>query len=345
MLSPQKLKNFFKSIKHKKILIFGDVMLDCYVNGSVKRISPEAPVPILQQQNQDFKLGGAGNVAINLAQLGVKVFLASAIGDENPETNEKLYSLFKKNKINTKFIIEEKGRKTSIKTRVIAGQQQIVRIDIEDLKEVKNRIIDDLVASIEKSKIKFDAIIFSDYGKGVIHPYSWEKFITYAQTNNIFTALDPKQRNFNFYKNLDLMTPNHFEAQDAVSLPSVNERLSERETPKQIYALGKAILLKYSLKNLIITRGSQGMIIFSNQEKNQGELTHHSLPTFNRKLFDVSGAGDTVIAMSVIGYLVWQDIFLASYFANVCAGIVVGKLGAAFPTEQEILDEVKKVKR
>ncbi len=329
-----RVQEFFQKAKSLKILIVGDIMLDSYLAGTTKRISPEAPVPILHFEKEDFLLGGAGNVAINLAHYQTQTYLATVIGKNSPE-NKKLLSICRKKKIDTRFILQDTNRQTSIKTRVIAGNQQIVRIDKENLEDIDQKTISTLIDEIKKSKIQFDAIIFSDYGKGVINPKSFKLFLDYAKKNNIYVALDPKQRNFNFYQHLDLMTPNYYEAREAIEIKEVIYR---QEKSKKVIALGEKILKHYRLQALIITQGSKGMTIF--KKKNQKILTQ-SFPTFNRSLFDVTGAGDTVIAICVLAQLIYQDIFTAAYLANICAGIVVGKFGVSIAEKSEIVKEVE----
>ena len=330
-ISYNSIKKFFEKSASLNILVFGDVILDRYVSGETKRISPEAPVPVLQFEKETYRLGGAGNVAVNLAKYKTKTFLASVVGKKSKETEE-LFHLLNKENIRTDFVLRDNNRQTSIKTRIVSRNQQIVRIDKEDLDEVEKKIIKQLINQIIESKIKFDAVIFSDYGKGIINPYSFKIFLNYAKTNKIYTALDPKQRNFAFYKDLDLMTPNHFEANEAGKLTI------KQQTNLNINALGEKIIKDYRLGALIITRGSRGMTVF--QKKTNGVKTF-SLPTFNRKVYDVSGAGDTVISVCVLAEVVFKNIFLAAFLANVCAGIVVSKFGASVADPDEIIQEIR----
>ena len=325
------VNKFFEKSASLNILVFGDVILDRYVSGATKRISPEAPVPVLHFEKETYRLGGAGNVAVNLARYKAKTFLASVVGKESRETEE-LFHLLNKENIRTDFVFSDNNRQTSIKTRIVSRNQQIVRIDREDLNEVDKKIINQVLKKITESKIKFDAIIFSDYGKGLINPYSFKTFLNYAKSNEIYTALDPKQRNFAFYKGLDLMTPNHFEANEAGKLTV------RQQTNLNINVLGEKIIKGYRLEALIITQGSRGMTVF--QKKANGVKTF-SLPTFNRKVYDVSGAGDTVISICVLAEVVFKNIFLAAFLANVCAGIVVSKFGASVAEPDEILQEIK----
>ncbi len=339
-IDPDFITKFFEKSASLNILVFGDVILDKYISGTTKRISPEAPVPIIHFEKETHRLGGAGNVAINLAKYRVKTFLASIVGGDSRET-EKLFHLLKEENIRTDFLLKNNQRQTSVKTRIVSRNQQIVRIDREDLNEVEEDNIHQLMEKIMKSKIKFDAIIFSDYGKGVINPHSFKIFLNYAKKNKIYTALDPKQRNFTFYRNLDLMTPNHLEATEAVEAVEAGRawtKITNAKMDNEINALGKRIIKEYRLKKLIITRGNQGMSVF---EKKSPKMRILSLPTFNRKLYDVSGAGDTVIAICVLSEVIFKDIFLAAFLANVCAGIVVSKFGASYAEPDEIMQEIK----
>lgn len=308
-------------------MVIGDVILDIYLKGEVKRISPEAPVPILNVAHKEYRLGGGGNVAANLANMGVPVTLASVVGAD--KNGEALKQHLKKAGISIDAVLSTKKRKTSVKTRVIAQSQQIVRIDEEDGHDLEKNLIHQLLDKLKKIK-GLRAIIISDYGKGVISKESFAVIRDWAKEKKIFISLDPKQRNFPFYTDIDVMTPNHFEAADSTGMRC--------ETMAEVKQVGKEIIAKHNLKELIITRGEKGMTLFENNpvtstqskrsvKRSKSLPVIYNLPTFNRSLYDVSGAGDTVIALYTAAYIASGDSYLSAVIANMSAGIVVAHFG------------------
>lgn len=301
-----------------KIAVIGDVILDHYVEGKVSRISPEAPVPIVNYQKEYHRLGGAANVYLNLKELGVDVTLLSVIGEDDAgkEVVRFLDTDSKKNSL----IITPK-RKTIIKTRVTSLQQQLLRIDKEETHPVEIEFINELIKKIEK--LDLDGVIFSDYNKGIFYKESFEIFNDYAQKKKLFTVLDPKPKTKdNFYHHVSVMTPNHHEAAKLVNTEVTNKK-------EDIIKIGKKIISQYHLKHLLITRGEKGAILFDKENI-------HSISSIARSVFDVSGAGDTIIATFTACYLNGLSLKKSAEIANVAASEVITKFGTSSISFKEL---------
>ncbi|MBI4685284.1 MAG: D-glycero-beta-D-manno-heptose-7-phosphate kinase [Nitrospirae bacterium] len=310
------------TFKEKKILVIGDLVLDRYVWGKVNRISPEAPVPIVEVTHENFLLGGAANVAHNIVSLGGHVTVVGIIGSDRGG------DILKK-------ILDEKGilccvfddkRPTIVKTRVIAHNQQVVRFDREDNKKVEGKTFDMLVESIKKAIQEHDAVIISDYKKGVISSELISEVIKAARPKKKFVAVDPKTGHFHCYKNVSLITPNLMEASHGSGIEIKDE--------KSLIKAGKTLLKKLSCKAVLITRGEEGMSLF---EKNN----FVNIPTVARHVYDVTGAGDTVIAAFTLAYASGATLEEAALIANHAAGIVVGEVGTAVTTPAKIMQSLK----
>lgn len=315
----QQLENFLGKIKNVRILVIGDIILDHFVIGQVKRISPEAPVPVLEVRKEIYRCGGAGNVCFNITGLGSSVTIASITGDD--ANAALLKNMLEENGIGT-FLIPRKNFPTSIKTRVIAGSQQMIRVDREKIEKLSHEELEMIQNFIEKEMENFDAMIISDYGKGVVVPSLISYCAGLCRKYKKTITVDPKVNHFFYYKNVSCMTPNLMEASAGMHMP-------EPTTVDDIVALGKKILKKLSLENLVITRGKDGMTIFSDTG-----VTH--LPAISKEVFDVTGAGDTVIAVLTLGLACGFDILKAALFANLAAGVVVQKLGTANVSVDEL---------
>ncbi len=324
-----KKDEFFKIIDkfcEKKIAVIGDVILDKYIFGKVRRISPEAPVPVVEISSQKYSFGGAGNVVNNISELGAETYLVSVIGEDN--SGDELISMIETKKgINYSFIIRDKNQKTIEKTRVIAEHQQVVRIDRE-IKYIYSKKIKEKMEENIKSLIKtgIDSIILSDYGKGILSKEIIEFTVKLANKNKIPIFVDPKIEHFMSYKKVTSMTPNVMEAYGGM-------RKLEDKKQKSIEKLGVEIIKKLKLKSLVITQSEDGMTVFD-AFTNNIKITH--IPTKAIEVFDVTGAGDTVISVLALGYSVSNDILKSAILANYAAGIVVGKLGTATVSPQEL---------
>ncbi|HEX13207.1 MAG: D-glycero-beta-D-manno-heptose-7-phosphate kinase [Desulfurella sp.] len=304
-----------ETIKRLKIAVIGDVMLDHYIFGNVDRISPEAPVPVLNVKDEKFYLGGAANVARNLKDLGVNVYLIGCIGkDESANIFKKLCE---NENINAKLI--ETNRITTKKTRIVAHSQQIVRVDREQKQPIDYKTKNEIVKAVTKENI--DAIIISDYGKGVIS----SKLI--EELRNIFDkfiSVDPKVNHTKMYKDVDLITPNLKETQDMSKIEIQNDN--------DLKKAANIIIKNTKCKYLLVTQGENGMTLFS-----QNGFTYHE-KALAKEVYDVTGAGDTVIAVSTMCFALGFDPIKAVKLSSIAASIVVGKRGTSSVKFEEIKD-------
>lgn len=319
-----KIINAFKG---KKILIVGDVILDRYIFGKVNRISPEAPVPVVEVQNESFLLGGATNVANNIISLGGIASIAGIVGKDN--AGRVLKGLLEEGSVNTEGLIED-NRPTSVKTRIIAHNQQVVRFDREDKKRLDGKNLIKLLNYLKKAAQEHDAVIISDYKKGVISASLIKTLVKYAKQRDLFIAVDPKVGHFHFYKNVSLITPNVMEASQGSGVEIKDEN--------SLYKAGKALINRLSCRSVLITRGEEGMSLFERDRTKDISVTH--IPTAAKKVFDVTGAGDTVTAAFTLAYSVGASSLDAAIIANHAAGIVVGEVGTAVVTPEALLQSL-----
>ncbi|MEI6831582.1 MAG: D-glycero-beta-D-manno-heptose-7-phosphate kinase [Candidatus Omnitrophota bacterium] len=335
-----KLKQIIQKFGKAKILVVGDLILDEYIWGSVERISPEAPVPVLWAKKRTFIPGGTANVANNIRSLGGGVTLLGVTGKD---ANSKiLLSELKKRKINTSGIFVEQGRHTTVKTRILAGSQQVVRVDWEHTHDLSNELNFKILKYIEKNIKSFDAVIVEDYGKGVINVALLERLIALAAKYKKIITVDPKEENFQYYRGVTAITPNRKELENAIrnlKLKDTTNRFKINTdrlfTDKDVESAAGQILIYLKLDSILVTLGEQGMKLF---EKN-GRVIH--IPTVAQEVFDVSGAGDTVISTFTLGLCAGASKAEAAHIANFAAGIVVGKLGTAVTTVKELLERIK----
>jgi D-beta-D-heptose 7-phosphate kinase/D-beta-D-heptose 1-phosphate adenosyltransferase len=307
------LKNFTP-----KILVFGDLMLDHYLWGSCERISPEAPVQVVDVAKETTLLGGAGNVINNLVTLGAKVSVGSVIGDD--ENGKELLNMLRRIDVDTSNIFTLKNRKTSKKSRIIASSQQVLRYDKESKEQILDEEADKILNSVNSTICSYDAVVLSDYGKGVLSGYFCQKLIELCKKNSIKVFVDPKGSNYSKYKGAYLLTPNKKEAMLATGVD-----IKDKESLK------KALLKLKDICDLdisMITLSEDGIATYDNELK--------LFPTVAKEVFDVTGAGDTVIASIAFAFSANRSISEAAGFANLAAGVVVGKIGSATVTLDEI---------
>jgi rfaE bifunctional protein kinase chain/domain len=316
--------------KDKTISVIGDLILDRYIIGKVRRISPEAPVPVVEVTNEKKSFGGAANVANNISSAGGKVRLISIVG--NDRSGENLFSMLREKKlIDTSYIIVDEKQKTTEKIRIIAEHQQVVRVDREIKYTYNSNTSKKIKELIEKSAKETDAFLLSDYGKGILSKEIIEYSIKTANRFNIPIFVDPKIEHFSSYKYTTSMTPNVNEAFSGMrSIPSYRQ--------EDVEMMGKKIVQKLNLKSLIITQSENGMTVFDNFEKKL-KITH--IPTKAKEVFDVTGAGDTVISILALSYSITKDILISAIIANYAAGIVVSKLGTATVSIDELKNAIK----
>ena len=317
------IKNTFNLFKKTKVFLIGDIMLDRYVFGKVSRISPEAPVPIFLSKNSKEMLGGSGNVLNNLISLGTDPYYLSLIGKDN--NGVKIIKQLKKLNFKNYKLIVDPSRKTTVKTRYISSSQQIIRVDEENSENIFKNLEIELIKKIDFFIKNKDVIIISDYNKGIITKRVSEYIINKGNSLKIPVIIDPKNKNFNIYKNATLITPNQLEASLVTDLPCNNNKEAE--------ICAKNIIKKFSIKNVLITRGSEGLS-YIGKKKN---IIHQ--PTKKIEVFDVSGAGDTV--MAVLSVCISNNIPVKKSLelANSAAGIVVGKIGTSTINLSELFKE------
>ncbi|MBM4141019.1 MAG: D-glycero-beta-D-manno-heptose-7-phosphate kinase [Nitrospira sp.] len=307
-----------RELKKKKILVIGDLILDRYIRGRVNRISPEAPVPIVEVTDEDFFLGGASNVAHNVIALGGHSTIVGVTG--NDRAGEVLMNILEEKRIQCGGVFQS-SRPTTVKTRVIAHNQQVVRFDKEDRAKIDGKFFRGLLEYIRKVIPDHDAVIISDYKKGIVSSELVREVLKNSRTENIFVSVDPKIGHFHFYKNVSLITPNIHEASVASGIEIKDEN--------SLINAGRALLRKVSCNAALITRGEHGMSLF---EKNK--VSH--IPTVARNVYDVTGAGDTVIATFTLAYAAGANMEEAAIIANHAAGIVVSELGTAVVTPDQL---------
>lgn len=313
MISLQRVQRLLEKLKSLKILVVGDVILDSYLKGKVERISPEAPVPILEVEEEEFRLGGAGNVAKNLSSLGVETFICGVIGKD--AAGEKVKQLLEESRIKA-FLVEDE-RPTTKKTRIVSRNQQLLRIDWEDKRKIRGETLKNILGIIRGLEV--DAIIVSDYAKGVIT----KEVMDEIKKSSVFFSIDPRPKNKELYKKGNLMTPNEKELIEMLNGKSEN-----------IETLGKILREELKLDTLIVTRGPKGMTLFIDKE-----IKH--FPAKARKVYDVTGAGDTVIASITAFKLAGASWEECCEIGNLCAGIVVGEFGTASVTPEKLMQEIK----
>jgi rfaE bifunctional protein kinase chain/domain len=312
-------------MRGKRVLVLGDVMLDEFIWGKVARISPEAPVPVVEVTSQSFHLGGAGNVASNVHSLGGSAVLVGVIGRDAAGSRVKaeLASLG----VLASLTVADGGRPTTVKTRIIAHHQQIVRADREQSDNIPDTLEDDLLRRVNEALPGCKALVLSDYQKGVVTPRVTKAVLAQARRRRIPVLVDPKVRHFNLYKGVALVTPNQTEAEQAAGIKIRNA--TDLETA------GRRILQLLNCAAALVTRGEHGMTLFE-----RGRRPWH-IGTTAREVFDVTGAGDTVIATLGLALSGGARLREAAALANYAAGVVVGKLGTATMTPEELLSALE----
>ncbi|PHR59459.1 MAG: bifunctional heptose 7-phosphate kinase/heptose 1-phosphate adenyltransferase [Arcobacter sp.] len=309
-----------KSLRHSKpnILVVGDLMIDHYLWGSTDRISPEAPVQVVNIAKETTVLGGAGNVVNNLHALGASVSVASVIGQD--EIGKELLMMLKSRGVKTEGLISQGGRQTSKKSRIIASNQQILRYDKESKEDITDSSVESIIKAIKKDLFLYDMIILSDYGKGVLTTKLCQEIIKLASSMNKKVLVDPKGTDYSKYKGAHFLTPNKKEACEATGIDIVDD--------ETLLQAGEWLRKECSLELSMITLSEDGIAIFSDEM--------HKVPTVAREVFDVTGAGDTVIASLAFALSSGKDVVTAAQFANAAAAVVVGKIGSATATMDEI---------
>jgi rfaE bifunctional protein kinase chain/domain len=322
---PEVLIEAIRKFRGKQVLVLGDMILDRFIWGSVSRICPEAPVPVVEIRTESTRPGGAANVAANIRSLGGMPRSIGVIGDD-PE-GRALQDLFRSIGSPVNGLIVDRGRPTSIKTRIIAHHQQVCRTDREDRSELSPAVRSKVVEIFRKALKKADAVIVSDYAKGFCTPALLRKILPAARAAGKVVCIDPKMTDFSVYSPATVVTPNVAEIGQATGM-SVSGSSNLLRAVKRIMSL-------HGIEYVLATRGEKGMALF-------GDGTRPMyIPTVAREVFDVTGAGDTVISTLALGLVSGLSVLEAAVLSNVAAGIVVGKLGTSSATTDELMEGLR----
>lgn len=322
------IRDLLPRFSEASLLCVGDVMIDHFVYGQVKRVSPEAPVPVLRTLRQSTVLGGAGNVARNLSSLSIKnCIFCSVVGDDDAAKD--VETLFEKIDGVQAFLTTEKGRKTTAKTRYVSDGQQLLRVDDEDSYEISQESEQALLEKVRDLITKIDVMILSDYGKGVLTKSLSQGLIRIAKEHGKIVVVDPKKKDFSAYCGATLITPNAKELQEVAPFPVTSDDDVERAT--------SALMSEYNIEAILATRGSQGMSL-----NDRHKMIH--IPTEALEIYDVSGAGDTVVATAAASLAAGSDLETAAKLSNIAAGLVVSKAGTATVTLEEVRSSLEKVR-
>jgi D-beta-D-heptose 7-phosphate kinase/D-beta-D-heptose 1-phosphate adenosyltransferase len=304
-------------------------MADHFIWGSVSRISPEAPVPVVDVKKESFMFGGCANVFNNIAAMGGNVALSGVIGAD--DTGKRLLDDLRSRGMETAGIIVEENRPTTLKTRIVAHGQQVVRFDREERRQIAESTIDAIVDYIGSLRDELGAMVISDYNKGVVVRPLLDRIRRAIAGRSIITCVDPKQRDFSIYDGFDIITPNHHEA----ALAAAEDICGADDCLRA----GKKLLESSHFKALLMTRGEEGMSLFerlADDSRKTGWMRHTNFPTQAREVFDVTGAGDTVIGVLALCLAAGASYREAAYLANHAAGVAVGKSGTATVTVDEL---------
>ncbi|MGV3632041.1 MAG: bifunctional heptose 7-phosphate kinase/heptose 1-phosphate adenyltransferase [Bacteroidota bacterium] len=321
------IQTLFDSFRQKRIIVLGDVMLDSYILGNVSRISPEAPVPIVSLRETDERLGGAANVALNLASLGAAPVICSLIGAD--ADGERLSSLFAEHGIASDGLVKSQGRKTTVKTRVIGNNQQLLRIDSEQTNDITREEEDRLFMKIEQLiSGGVDALVFEDYNKGVLAESLIQRVIALCNEKNIATTVDPKKKNFFAYQGVTLFKPNLKELKEGLDLNfSISDSMAFESAVEALRSR-----LKHEIT--FITLSEHGVFIKNEEES-------HHIPAHIRNIADVSGAGDTVISLATLCLCAGLPIDRIASISNLAGGLVCEKAGVVSIDKEELMEEIK----
>ncbi len=323
-------ENLFADFTSLHVAVIGDVMLDTYWWGNVERISPEAPVPVVAMHHREQRIGGAGNVALNTVSLGAQTNLFTITGDD--EDAKTLNNLLQQHNINTKYIVRSNKRITTNKIRVMSRNQQMLRLDSEITNDILNedetKLLQNFSAYINKEKPA--VVIFEDYNKGVLTSTLISSIIKICKENNIITAVDPKRKNFFEYKHVDIFKPNLKEVKDGLNI------LIDDISPAVLETIHSELHNLLQHKISLITLSEKGIFIHD-------ENTANIIPAHVRNIADVSGAGDTVIAVASLVYSATKNILLTAEIANLAGGIVCEEVGTVAISKEKLLAECKEL--
>lgn len=321
----QRLAQAISRFPERQVLVVGDLMLDNFIWGEVNRISPEAPVPVVEVREESQLLGGSANVAHNVASLGGQALVAGVIGDDI--AGQELLKLFGQIAVPTTGLICEDGRPTTVKTRIIAHHQQVVRFDREWRAPLREETVRGILAFIKETLPNLHGIIVSDYAKGVVTREFLDVLRELIAGRPLPVVVDPKVQHAELYRSFTMVTPNHHEASQMSGIP-----IRDIET---LIQAGKSLLAQLACETVLITRGKEGMSLFHRD----GPIVH--IPTVAQRVYDVTGAGDTVIAAVTLGLVAGLSPEEAALLANLAAGVVVGEVGTAVVSAAQLMTIVE----
>jgi rfaE bifunctional protein kinase chain/domain len=322
-LGADRVRSLLRAMRRVRVLVVGDVMLDEFVWGRVARISPEAPVPVVEVTGESFHVGGAGNVARNVRSLGGRAALAGVVGDDSAA--DRIAGDLRSSGVEA-ALTRDRDRPTTVKTRIVAHHQQVVRADRERAADVSGPVERALLSRLARAATACHAVVVSDYQKGVVTRRVMRAVVAGARRRRVPVFVDPKVRHFELYRGVSVITPNLLEAEQATG--------RRVRTAGDLAGVGRRLLDSLGCRAVLLTRGEQGMSLFE-----RGQRPVH-VPAAAREVFDVTGAGDTVIATLALALCAGADMVEAAVLANHAAGVAVGKLGTAVVAPDELLEAV-----
>jgi D-beta-D-heptose 7-phosphate kinase/D-beta-D-heptose 1-phosphate adenosyltransferase len=317
----KKLRDLVSRFHGRRIAVLGDLMLDRYLWGRIERISPEAPVPVVEVDRETSTLGGAGNVAANLSALGARPMLFGAVGHDDGA--QQLLDALAAKGVESSHIVRDPARPTTLKTRIVANSQHVVRFDLESREPLAGESLARLIGGIATDLGACEGLIVSDYGKGVVIPATLEAALKIARERGFAVSVDPKESHIDHYQGVSLITPNQNEAGWVQG-----KRIRDEPTLMEV---GWGLQKRLDARCVLVTRGAEGMSLF----ERGGRYTH--LPTVAREVFDVTGAGDTVVSVAALALAVGADFPEACTLANHAAGVVIREIGTASCSPAELL--------
>ncbi len=328
-----RLNQLLNRFRHRRLLVLGDLMLDQFIWGKVSRISPEAPVPVVAFDRETFVPGGAGNVARNVSSLGGKPVMLGVVGDD--ENGRALSALLSETGVDTRHVLRDPHRQTTVKTRIVAHQQQVVRLDRENSSEIAASTQNAVCEHLREAVPQADAVLVGDYSKGFVTQRLVDECVRLAKRHRKPIAFDPKPRRKLQLRGLTLLTPNRAEAFALAEMEDHGRNESVLDD-KPLMAVGAKLMKTLDAEMLLVTLSDRGMCLFQRGKK------PFRIPTVAREVFDVSGAGDTVIAAFTLAIAAGASPVEAAVLSNHAAGVVVGKVGTATVTPEELLASFRK---
>lgn len=333
VLSAARVRELLDAARQCRVVVIGDVMLDHFIWGNVARISPEAPVPVVEFARESFMPGGAANVARNLSALGIETQLFGIVGSD--DASRTLQKILSEQHVDCSGLFTDSDRPTSIKTRIVAQRQQIVRVDRESRHDLDDSLSRRLLSALEPVLVRADAVILGDYGKGVVTQSVLDEVRRVCKARGVWLSLDPKPVHHLNLSSLSLITPNRKEAFELAGMPDGNQPTASPLRDSHLLDVAQRLLNELKPALLLITLGEHGMLLCQRDSK------PYHIPTVAREVFDVSGAGDTVIASFTAAIAAGASPVEAAVFSNHAAGVVVAKIGTATTTPDELLASFK----